>query len=325
MSALNRTPLAAVSFVDPTTSLLNVRVYYQAPDGSISEASYDQKKGWTYQNPNIVGTGKLNTGVAATSWVDPVKGPQIHVYYLDTNAYIVERVYLGKPGAWGPGTLPAGKYQAAAYSGIGATSYQLASGVQYSYVYYQDTKNAIQELVLTSTSGSWGPGTTIPAAIGTPQTGTVLSATTHFEGKTQYRWVYFQDETLALQEAWFDGGSWQKGGLAAASSNFSFLPITGISTAVWGPSRPFKLQVASVDANNKLSTTGYLSPSGWSKIVELPVSAIPFSEVDIIWVGNTSEPDALRLYFQSQGGAISELSSADGVNWALTATNIIVV
>lgn len=63
---LNRTPLASISFKDGNGD--HIRVYYQDEAGNIRETFYDDGNGWALREKDIVGVGRLNTGIAATVW-----------------------------------------------------------------------------------------------------------------------------------------------------------------------------------------------------------------------------------------------------------------
>lgn len=65
---LTRTPLASISFQDNGGS--HIRVYYQDTSGNIRETFYDDNRGWQERPENVIGRGKLNTGIAVTQWAN---------------------------------------------------------------------------------------------------------------------------------------------------------------------------------------------------------------------------------------------------------------
>ena len=66
MTVLNRTNIASVIFTDGNG--VYIRVYYQDREGNIRETFYDQGSGWALRELDIVGVGRLNTGIAVTTW-----------------------------------------------------------------------------------------------------------------------------------------------------------------------------------------------------------------------------------------------------------------
>ena len=75
MSVLNRTNIASITFTDDNG--VHIRVYYQDNDGNIRETFYDQQSGWALRELDIIGVGRLNTGIAATTWN---RGSQVSVH-----------------------------------------------------------------------------------------------------------------------------------------------------------------------------------------------------------------------------------------------------
>lgn len=66
---LNRTPLACIAFDDGNGK--HLRVYYQDVQGTIKESFYDDGSGWTTRAPgDVVGKGRLNTGISACCWAN---------------------------------------------------------------------------------------------------------------------------------------------------------------------------------------------------------------------------------------------------------------
>ena len=66
MGVLSRTPIAAIQF--KAFSGVHKRVYYQDDVGNIRETCYDEDRGWFIPDADIVGVGRLNTGIAAVTW-----------------------------------------------------------------------------------------------------------------------------------------------------------------------------------------------------------------------------------------------------------------
>jgi hypothetical protein len=69
---LNRSNLAAIGFADGNGD--HIRIYYQDAEGYIREAFYDNGQGWARRDGDVIGKGKLNTGIAAITWD---KGTQV--------------------------------------------------------------------------------------------------------------------------------------------------------------------------------------------------------------------------------------------------------
>jgi hypothetical protein len=65
---LNRSNLATIGFVDGNGD--HIRVYYQDAEGYIRETFYEGGRGWARRDKDVVGKGKLNTGIAAITWAN---------------------------------------------------------------------------------------------------------------------------------------------------------------------------------------------------------------------------------------------------------------
>ncbi|TFK64511.1 fungal fucose-specific lectin [Pluteus cervinus] len=303
--SLVRTPITALTFDDAAGK--HIRVYYQAPNGDIKEAFFDEGSNWVPNPQNTVGTAKLNTGIAAVSW--SLNGQQIRVYYLGQDSKVVERCSDGQ-GGWVNGSLT-GKYQAAPYSKIAAVD--LSKTGANIHVYYQDPTNKLRETL----SGGWVEGTTeLPVAF----TGTSIAATVDSDpSRSGDIWLYYQDTDLTLKEKWYSDSKkgWSTGSFKATSV---FPPGASLSAALWGFQND---RVASVDENNQLCVTPCLS-GPWNPTVNIGQVTITLSDVALISVGGGSEPaSALRLFFQDDGGAIAEYASSDGNTWSLVTQNIL--
>ena len=79
---LNRTPLASIVFKDGNGT--HIRVYYQDEDGNIRETFYDDGNGWALREGDIVGVGRLNTGIAATVWNNGTQVPSAVPVTIET-------------------------------------------------------------------------------------------------------------------------------------------------------------------------------------------------------------------------------------------------
>ncbi|TFK63748.1 fucose-specific lectin [Pluteus cervinus] len=304
--SLNRTPLAAFTCDDDDGQ--HIYLYYQAPNGDIKEAIFDEASNWAPnpQNTSTVGTAKLNTGLAVISWD---VGQQVRVYYLGQESKIVERCNNGQ-GGWDDGELT-GKYQAAPYSKIAAVN--LSKTGANIHVYYQDSTNKLRE---TISIGDWPEGTTrLPVAV----VGTSIAASINFDpNRSGQIWLYYQDTDLTLKEKWYSGSNdnWSTGSFKATNV---FPPGASLSAALWGFQND---RVASVDENNQLCVTPCSGP--WNSTVNIGQVTITLSDVVLISVGGGSEPaSALRMFFQEAGGAITHFASSDGDTWSLVTQNIL--
>jgi hypothetical protein len=298
---LARTPLAAITFI--SSGKKNIRVYYQDYEGYIRETFYQDGVGWQLRDKDVVGQGKLNTGIAVTWWAD---GTQIRVYYLDTSNKIVERCYTGgAAGSWFDGELT-GQFTAAHYSQLAATSYIYQSS-QYIRVYYQATDNSIKEVVRIGDTPWKATGL---ANIGTAIAGSSINADSLVETLPGYVWVYYQTPgTDFVEWLWENGNAWIKSGIF--KSNSIYPPGAGITSCSF-PKNSHR--VFTISQDNQLGVTSYDHGGNWSK-TEFIAYSISFSSVAAIALEDGKQ---ISVYFQNEGSKITEYLSTDGgKKWSL--------
>ncbi|TFK63746.1 fucose-specific lectin [Pluteus cervinus] len=305
--SLTRTPLAAISFDDSAGK--HIRVYYQATNGDIKEAFFDEATNWAPRPQNTVGVGaKLNTGIAAVHYGP---GAAIHVFYLGADSKIIER-YTDGNGSWVQGQL-SGLFKAAPYSRIAAVNQTKQNPTI--HIYYQDTTNKLREIIW---NGAWVEGTAkLPVAL----VGTSIAANVDFDPTHANQiWLYYQAADLTLKEQWFSGKNdeWSAGTFKATNV---YPPGASLSAALWGSTPTFD-RVAAVDENNQVGITACNGP--WLPTANLGQETITWSDVVIISVAGGSQPaSALRLFYQQAGGNIAELASSDGNSWSFVTSNIL--
>lgn len=291
---LNRSNLAAISFADGNGD--HIRIYYQDAEGYIRETFYDNGRGWARRDGDVIGKGKLNTGIAATTWD---KGTQIRVYYLSEDSHLVERCYTGGgAGEWSDGSLTRAKIQAAPYSQVGAVPFSLGSyDVR---VYYQDTENKVREAVLNPGTETWANGSAnLPTAI----PGTSISAVSSDNRPNQRVWVYYQQaNTRPIEYQLKSDGGWVVGGYNPTGT---FAPGAYISAVHWGD---YNINVFAVDDRNTLVKTPWTKAASWQSTVALQtvITSAPIASIKV-----TTQATWIRVYTQPSGQLISELGSND--------------
>jgi len=296
---LNQTPLAALSFEDRDG--LHISVYYQDTEGNIRETFFNKARGWHKRPKDIVGNGKLNTGIAAISWDN---GTQIRVYFLSPKNQVVERVYSGGAGGeWTDGALTKGEtFIAAPYSKIAAVGF--GSGLKELRVYYQDATNKVREIKLDVPKETWYDGTNnLPVAV--PGTSISTMATTARPG--QLLWVYYQLPDMKFVEWMMDPtDSWSLGGF---TSQGTYAPGAYVSAVVWNN---IEIRVVAINDANKMTVTSYTA-NAWKETTELQI-AITNSAVAAITLPTTK--DSIRVYYQPAGKLVGEKGSNNGgIDW----------
>jgi len=296
---LDQTPLAALSFQDGNG--LHIRVYYQDVEGNIRETFFDDANGWQRRPEDIVGRGKLNTGIAAISWDN---GTQIRIYFLSQEDQVVERVYsAGAAGSWYDGALTTKeKFIAAPYSKIAAVGF--GSGLKELRVYYQDPTERVREIKLDVPNETWYDGTNnLPPAV--PGTSISAMATTARPG--QLLWVYYQLPNMNFVEWMMDPEErWSPGGF---TSQGTYAPGSYVSAVVWGD---IEIRVVAINDADTMTVTSYTADA-WQRTTELQRvitdSAVAATTLPTMY-------DSIRVYCQPAGRLISERGSNNGgVDW----------
>ena len=96
--------LAAVSYVDQL-GVRNVRVFWQQPDRSITQASYAEGAGWIGGLTTVALNGAANTAIAACANAD---GSELRVFYVSHSGQLNDAVRRGSnQGEFSPGTVGA--------------------------------------------------------------------------------------------------------------------------------------------------------------------------------------------------------------------------
>ncbi|KAI1460350.1 hypothetical protein F4805DRAFT_454774 [Annulohypoxylon moriforme] len=296
---LNRSPLAAICFEDANGA--HIRVYYQDVDGNIRETFYDDGQGWNTRQKDVVGKGKLNTGIAATSWN---QGTEIRVYFLSPTNQVVERYYSGgAAGSWKDGSLTTKKkFIAAPYSQVATVSSGVGSGpsLKELRVYYQDTDNRVREVVLSIQNETWLDGThSLPVAVPATSISAIMV--------DAYPRVYLQLPSMQPAEWVTDSsGNWTRGKF---TSQGTYAPGSYLSAAASGDTA---IHVVGINDTNKMTVTSWKNQS-WQKTVELS-TLITYSAIAAVKV--VTVDGWLRAYCQSAGNRISEQGSDDeGHSW----------
>ncbi|KAK3293090.1 uncharacterized protein B0H64DRAFT_205901 [Chaetomium fimeti] len=302
---LNRSNLAAIGFADGNGD--HIRVYYQDVEGYIRETFYDNGIGWARRDGDVVGKGKLDTGIAATTWAN---GTQIRVYYLSEDDHLVERCYTGGGSGWSDGSLTSAGFRAAPYSQVGAVPFSLDK--HDARVYYQDTENNIIEAVLQPATETWVKGNAnLPTAI----PGTSISAVSSDNRPNRRVWVYYQlANTQPTEYQLMSNGDWVVGGYKPAGN---FPPGAYISAVHWGD---YNINVFAVADGNTLVKTPWTKAAAWQSTVPVE-TVIPNAPIASVKVATM--PTWIRVYTQPSGQLISELgSNDDGVSFITMQSSI---
>ncbi|KAH6854052.1 hypothetical protein B0I37DRAFT_349422 [Chaetomium sp. MPI-CAGE-AT-0009] len=291
---LNRSNLAAIGFQDGNGD--HIRVYYQDAEGYIRETFYDSGSGWVRRNEDVIGKGKLNTGIAAITWAN---GTQIRIYYLSEDSHLVERCYTGgSAGGWSDGALTRARFQAAPYSQVGAVPFSL--GKYDIRVYYQNTENKVVEAVLDPGAETWAKGNAnLPTAI----PGTSISAVSSDNRPNQRVWVYYQlDNTKPVEYQMNSNGGWVVGGYKPTGT---FAPGAYISAVHWGD---YNINVFAVNDQNTLVRTPWAKATSWQPTVPLKtvITSAPIASIKVAAMATW-----IRVYTQPSGQLISEEGSND--------------
>jgi len=195
------------------------QVFYQLlQDGHIDER---KNRDGIWEQTNLPLKPAFASPLASVAYLH--EGNQkVHVYYLDTEYFLQEFIYI-KDRGWHQGEIGQKKARATPTAGIGALTYSDHQGRPCIRVYYQDAEtNSILEFV---NDGYWHPGV---LNLGDALGGTNIAAVSiDHENQTQFH-VYYQAKDLSLKEhhrSTRDG--WSEGdfnpGKAAAQTPISAL------------------------------------------------------------------------------------------------------
>ncbi|EAQ84487.1 predicted protein [Chaetomium globosum CBS 148.51] len=278
---LNRSNLGAIAFADGNGD--HIRIYYQDAEGYIRETFYDNGNGWAQRPEDVIGKGKLNTGIAAIAWANGT-----------------QRCYSGgAAGGWYDGALTRARFQAAPYSQVGAVPFSVDNADI--RVYYQDNENKVAEAVLQPATETWVKGNLdLPPAI----PGTSISAVSSANRPNQRVWVYYQlantqpvEYVLQPQRGWVVGGYNPSG---------TFAPGAYISAVHWGD---YNINVFAVNDQNTVVRTAWTKAGSWQGTTALQtvITDAPVASIHV-----PTMADWIRAYTQPSGQLISELGSNDG-------------
>ncbi|KAG0641263.1 hypothetical protein HOY80DRAFT_883424 [Tuber brumale] len=289
---LVRSPLAAYSF-NTGRGTYGIRVCYQDRKGDIEQSSYDHNSGWTAGGHGSPGNAILNNGIAITGWDN---GQQ--------------RCHRFDEAGWIDGELN-NRFTAAHYSQLAALSFYDDEHILYIRVYYQDEDNVIHELSRDG-AGDWYDSYRFPAAM--PGTSIACSQIT---GRPFDRWLFYQKPDTTFIEHYKQSlVDWNEAEPQFTSDRI-YDPGTYIACASYNTDDH---RVFTIDNQNQLCVTSFNTGDiSWSEtktitdsITSSPAAAIP--------VANSAA--AVRIYFQSNGGQITEWGADDGDNYEVKKDSI---
>jgi len=274
-----RASLAAVN------SGSHLRIYELDVNGGIREAQYEGK--WTGgTDKNVIGTGKLDTPVAATS----IALTNIRVYYVGTDNTLKESAYDSGSG-WYAGALNGKNYAVAPYSSVAAV---FLGGKTVLRVYAQVANNTIQEYCWNNDGKGWVTGSNLGPAL----PGSSIAATT-WSDVPNIR-VYFQDPSRKIIEKAWDGNGWYDGALSFASTEVR----ASLAATSWlKSSGGISIRVYYSAPGDLILEKGWDSNSWYDG--GFKQSSLPASKVAAITLNNSP---SLRIYLQNgtDNTAVSE-------------------
>jgi len=262
----------------------HLRIYELDVNGGIREAQYEGQ--WTGGTAkNVIGTGKLDTPVAATS----IGLTNIRVYYVGTNNTLKESAYDSGSG-WYAGALDGKNYAVAPYSSVAAV---FLGGKTVLRVYAQVANNTIQEYCWNSDGKGWVTGSNLGPAL----PGSSIAATT-WSNVPNIR-VYFQNDTRRIIEKCWDGNGWYDGALSFAST----VVRASLAATCWPNGSGISIRVYYSAPGDLILEKGWDSGSWYDG--GFKQSSLPASKVAAITLNNSP---SLRIYLQNgtSNTAVSE-------------------